>query len=627
MSDNVEDLYLKGFMAYSSKDHGAAKAYWEKVLSIDPNHEKAKQGLSDLAGGGAASAKPKKRTSKEVLNDIKQLYAAKKFSEALELCDKLVQKHPNNKDLQGLYRKIEARCEVVPAQQDPADVAAAQTTRQITDAVEASVGESEASAPTDSGAEVERLVQQGVSLYEIQDYESAIKVWERALELDPSNRIVQDYINNVKALAEPESEAVPAPASPARKLGKEELVAIYNEAMGLFKEHHYQAAIEKWNIILEVHPNHKETLVCIERANTALNRDSGHQALLNEARQELSAGNYSEVERIVTQLSAEAPGLDGLGQLRDAVEDRKKQITEIRSLELEDNAGAGEEVAETNATDDEITRYFTPEASEGKAEEARQVSRVVRPVKESKPVNKLLFVGLPLFLIVAGVGGYFGYDFYKKQKDLDTHAAAFTGLTREVAWGSVQQKAEDFLDYGSDFRDEGDFLMAAYAYQRAKEIGQSSYDNLKSIAPSVITLEQNEELVSLRDTMEQAERELLTIQTKIKVMEISPQEMDLAEGEFKRGYLKEGGERLLAILTNDIDNTSLRDRVGDIQSKLAFAKLADGETDEALQLFKRALVLSSGYDLTRRHIEVIQRWYQAKISAEEKDQWFFFFSS
>lgn len=622
MSDNVEDLYLKGFMAYSSKDHSAAKKYWEQVLEMDPNHEKAKQGLSELSGG-AAAAKPKKRTSKEVLNEIKQLYAAKKFPEALKLCEKLVQKHPKNADLQGLYKKIEARCQAAPAQPSPADVSAARTTRQLTDDAEASMSEG-----GDKSVNVERLIQQGVSLYEIQDYESAVRIWEQALQAEPGNRIVQDYINNVKPLIEsdsPDSDPAPQAASPAKKLGKEDLVRIYNEAMALFKESQFSAAIEKWNLILEVHPNHKETLVCVERANAALNRESELLAQLEEARDLLSAGKHAEVESILGKISAESPNLEGLDQVRSALDQRKKQITEIRSLELEDSGGNDEEEVETSATDDEITRYFTPEASDGKVEEARQVSRVVRPAKESKPKNKLLLVGLPLLLIVLGVGGYLGFEKYQKLRDVETHAAAFTGLTHEIAWDSIQQKAADFLGYGNDFRDEGDFLMAAYAYQRAQDVGKPRFEELNKRAPSQLSLEQGEEKDRLKETLDQASSEYLAVQPKITVLEVSAQEMDLAEAEFKRGYVKEGSDRLLAVLSNDIDNTNLKDRLGEVLSKLAFTKLAESETDEALQLFRRSLVLSSAYDLPRRHIEVIQRWYHAKITDEEKDQWFFFF--
>ena len=83
--------------------------------------------------------------------------------------------------------------------------------------------------------------------------------------------------------------------------------------------------------------------------------------------------------------------------------------------------------------------------------------------------------------------------------------------------------------------------------------------------------------------------------------------------------------RLTALLSSQRDNEDLRTLLGETQQKLAFKRLADGDLDGGLEAFKKAQVLLPGYDMARRHHEVIQRYYQGKISAEEKDQWFFFF--
>ena len=44
-AEDIEILYLKGVEAYRWEDFATAIYYWEKVLELDPNHEKAKRGI------------------------------------------------------------------------------------------------------------------------------------------------------------------------------------------------------------------------------------------------------------------------------------------------------------------------------------------------------------------------------------------------------------------------------------------------------------------------------------------------------------------------------------------------------------------------------------------------------
>ncbi len=643
MSENVEDLYLKGFMAFSAKNHDAAKAYWEKVLSLDPNHAKARKGLTDLKGGGR-----KTHSSKEVLQEIKRLYGAKKFQESLSLCSRLLKKHPNNKDLQGLYRKIEGRVRQQQGQPSAAVEREAKSTRELSDGAEATVEEGDKG--TDSAVDVAMLVKNGVSLYEIQDYESAIQCWKKALQLDPENRLAKDYIENVSSLIdEPVAEEVIAPApvappsrsadpSPPKQVqstpagpslggtgparpGKDDLILIYNEAMALYKEQRYEQALEKWNHIIRFHPSHKETRQCIEKTKVALEKQKKFLEQLEQATEELAAGRHIEAERIQTKLSIEAPNLEGLDHLRQAIEERQRQITEIRSLEIEENEDLDADTGATSASDDEITRYFTPEAK-GKTTSARQVSRVVQPKKQKKS-NKILLVGVPLILIMV-VGGYFGYDYYKKSTQTGNQAN-ITPIVRSVDWNSIQQKAEDFLTLGNDFRDEGVDLLASYAYSRVEVIVVPRLVELEQMNNPILAFEIQDEIQSLIEIRDQAQAEHKISKTRITPREHGSQAEELADAELKRNRWEEGSERLYAILSNDPDNDRVREKLARAQQKLAFNKLADNELDEALQLFRRTTALMAGHETSRRHMEVIQRFFHGIITTEEKDQWFFFF--
>ena len=647
MSENVEDLYLKGFMAFSSKDYKAAKAYYEQVLAQEPEHQKAREGLAQVevaAGGGGGDAPKRKKSSKEVLREIKQLYSEKKFQESLNLCQKLLAKHPNNADLQGLYARIEGRLKQQKGAAAPPP--AEKSTQQFAqDADTAVSGEEGSASEGNQTAEVEKLIQRGVSLYEIQDYENAIASWKKALAIDPSNRIAQDYISNVEPLVgdggDDDQEAVAPPQAEDKKPGKDDMVRIYNEAMGLYKASRFEDAIEKWNYILKWHPTHKETLHCLEKARAAMSQsgggsvevaadegvaapsaDSKYTDLLHEAREELTHGRHMEAERILTRLSIEAPGLEGLEELQHALEERQRQITEIRSLEIEAD---DEEEDHTTATDDEITRYFTPETD--KSHEARQVSRVERPAEAKSKGSKLgLLVGV---VVIAGLatGGWFGLKYYQQQQAMKNEAPVYSFLVREVTWNSAQQKAEDFLNFGNDFRDEGEPLLAAYAYARVEDIVQPRLQILTAGGPDAPDFEVEDEVNRLQEIKAEAAAEYTKAVAGIEKVDTEPNGMDLAEAEIRRGRLEDACERMYNMLSGDMDNMAVRDKLGETLEKQALALVAENRLEDARLLFGRVATLKSAFEIPRRHEEVIQHYFHSRITSDEKDQWFYFFTN
>jgi len=653
MSNNVEDLYLKGFMAFSSKNYSSAKAYWEQVIKIDANHEKAKKGLTDLQNQG----KSKKRSSKEVFQEIKRLHGEKKYAEALRLCELLLKKHPNNTDLQGLRTKLMARAqqggapEAAPASKQ--EVPASKSTIFIADAAAASLvqqppPETAAASSEDVSIQVEKFIQKGVGLYEIQDFQSAIDTWKKALELDPDNRIARDYIENVQSLLEPnQASDVPAPtaapeaAAPAggegkrveEKPSKERLIQIYNEAMDLFKQAQYQEAMEKWNFILTFHPNHKETLQCIERTRDMMPESHKQNDELAKAQALLAEGKTAEADRIATRLVINAPDLEGLDELQDAImeQQQNERVESVSSLEVDDSGGGiikptpavPEALESHSASDAELTSFFTEDKKT--TQKARRVAKVVKATKEKKPVNKFLVVGLPLILLILGVGGYFGRDFYKKQLKAENEETRLS-IPRDVHWNSAEQHAVDLETFAGEFLDLGDSLMAFIAYQRVTEICNPRLDELDKSSDGATSLEVREEIRRLNEILLKA-REKLTVIGEIEPLETSDKDLDRAQIEMNKGQYADAIDRLYALLSRDIESIRLRDLLGEANRKLAFQHLNDANLDDAFQSFKRATVLQSGNDLISHHTEVINRYYQGKITDEDKNQWFFFFEN
>lgn len=622
MNDNIEDLYLKGFMAFSAKKYGEAKAHWEGVLAQDPNHEKARQGLADIK-----SKTGRKRTSKEILQEIKAYYAAKQYPEALKLCEVLIKKYPSNQDLVGLYRKIANR--IQQTSDTPSGNNDFENTIYFTKKAEEfvdNVADSENSAAAESAPavptqdQISQLIQRGVAEYEAGTLTKALSTWQEALHLDPDNRIARDYIANVKAVISKKS-APPAPKAKPARPSKEKLLEAYNQGLKFYQNKEFDHALDRWNFILKYHPNHKETLQCLEKTKVALAKKNQQLERLEQGRKELADGNHVAAQSIVMQLAIEAPDLEGLGQLKESIEERQRQINEIRSMEIE-----AEETRESSfsPTDDEITQYFTPE-TEGGTSGARQVSRVIVPKKDKKPLNKLLVFGLPLVLIGLGVGGYFGWDYYQHQVQA-AKTDTFIMPAVEINWHSDWQRVEDFLVMGNDFVNEGDFLLASLAFQRVQKLVNDRLSKLEVVDPTDLPYDEKSELTRLSEIRGQVVDQLREATAKIaKPDNTASKSSDTVEADIRKERYAEAEKSLRNALLADQGDQSARTKYGDLEERLAFERLKKNEIHEALTFFRRASVLKPAYETARQHVEVIQRYFNGRITAIDKDQWFFFF--
>lgn len=630
MSVQSDDLYLKGVMAYNVQDYKAASAYWEQTLAKDPEHAKAKQGLERIQQ--LTAAKPK-RSSKDVFQDIKKLYSEKKFTEALKLTELLLKKHPENTDLQSLREKLEAR---VKPSAKPATVDAKRSTMVIAAAAELSVSD----GPEQLSAQVERLIQDGVSLYEIQDYQQAIAVWQKALALDPNNRIARDYVQNVSALLDSDDEAeeqAPEPEPQAaneasNKPSREQMLEVYNQAMGHFKARRFTQALELWNQILAYYPNHAETLQCIEKTRNLMQKEQGFQDQLDTVRKQIASGQLAEAESMLTRLSIEAPHLAGMDEARAALEGARtssQRIETVKTLEPQTPAAArqsmagplGEEREHHSATDEEITSFFEPTQ---KAQAGPRKVVAAAPVKKKKQtqVNVFLWFGIVVGVGLLAVAGYFGYDYYKKQLTIKNVAPVFVA---EVEWSSDERIAEDFLNFGNDFEDESDFLLAMFAYQRTENVASRRIAALRKVEGEH-TPEWDRDMAWMTERLGKAKARLRDVQRKIRGSQVDAGVIDLARTALRREEYEDAAERLRGVLMSDPSNERARDMMGQAYERLAFKKMADGDVSGASNYFKCAAVLSTAFDMPRRHMEVIQRFFAGDIRKEDKDQWFFFFN-
>lgn len=120
--------------------------------------------------------------------------------------------------------------------------------------------------------DIERLLRDGCTLFDMGQSQDALKKWEQILELEPGHPLAIEYIKDAKkdlgldtALDAPapppeslqESEPAPAPALPQRDLS-ERIHQLLRDGTQLYDMGMAEEACLKWEQILALYPDHKD---------------------------------------------------------------------------------------------------------------------------------------------------------------------------------------------------------------------------------------------------------------------------------------------------------------------------------------------------------------------------------
>src|SRR3989338_2620022 len=146
------------------------------------------------------------------------------------------------------------------------------------------------STSTDSDTDIEDYLSVALSLYEDGDYTGAIHEFLKAKEKYPKNSEILKYINlsyykqgisdfekgeYKKALQmflnlKPDFEKVSDYIKKAREALKKTVNDCYKNGLKLFREQKLTQAIEQWNMVIEIEPEHKKAKEYIEKAKNLL---------------------------------------------------------------------------------------------------------------------------------------------------------------------------------------------------------------------------------------------------------------------------------------------------------------------------------------------------------------------
>jgi len=113
---------------------------------------------------------------------------------------------------------------------------------------------------------LQESIQQGIMLYDIGNYEQALKIFETVLEEDPKNQFIQQYYR--RAQLETMADTEPMDPETERK---------YLQGVEMFLLGKYRDAILMWEEIIKEHPYNKKVLEAINGAQERIKRQESQQ--------------------------------------------------------------------------------------------------------------------------------------------------------------------------------------------------------------------------------------------------------------------------------------------------------------------------------------------------------------
>jgi tetratricopeptide (TPR) repeat protein len=134
----IEEIFQRGLQQFDANDFSRALNSFEEVLSLDPNYEAAKQKKQDVMA---------KISVAQMIERGKGFYQQNQFLKAMEVFSQVLEQDPGNAASQKYIEDCQKQLEL----------------------------------------QVDKFFNQGMDYYAAEDYREAIKMWDRALQINPNH--------------------------------------------------------------------------------------------------------------------------------------------------------------------------------------------------------------------------------------------------------------------------------------------------------------------------------------------------------------------------------------------------------------------------------------------------------
>jgi len=446
--------------------------------------------------------------------------------------------------------------------------------------------------------DVNYLIKQGVSLYEIGDFENALKSWEKALNLDPSNPILDDYIKNCKnELGIETIQKTPATPKAANNNQEPE------------KKKHFSK--EELNRIISI-------------ARTG-EIDRAKQLLSSLEKNNLNENEINEASFYIKNLEEEFYVNKTLAKAEELIENHQseKTIKILKSLldKFPENEKADEllKLAQKRLEFDLI--HSTEKTIELQLEEQPRVRPTsVRPprpqsstrkqIKKKQISPKLILIASSIIVIcLLGVVGFNYFSSKQKAKKI------FNSLMAKIVTSHKNKSSEipkinknkekrikeNFQKILKDARlmyNNGNYLFSYYLYIQAESYGKISENDFSYF---------------------QAAKD--RISTKINIRQI----LKKADRKFKKKKYEEAIDYYYQLLSTNPDNIKFKKKLLTcyVQAGIKYAIKGDCQTPKVF--FDYALILEPSDSFIPKHLLTIERCINGIISKNQVKNWFTFF--
>jgi len=248
--DRIVRHYKLAAEYYRENDLIAANEEFKKILGIDSEHKGAKKYLAKI------EAKLEKAIREGGAYYIRGMafYEQGQYVSAINQWEKVLELNPTHKGARANIKKAQEKL----AQMRKAEKALARKR-----------------AVRSKESRIAGHYKKGYRLYKDGKMKAAIGEFEKVLKLDPKHKEAQEYLAKAhEQLTYPKRPLPREEVTPGRKstVDTAEVTRHYNQGLIEYANGHIKRAIEEWELVLKLDPNHIKALKSLIRAKEELKR-------------------------------------------------------------------------------------------------------------------------------------------------------------------------------------------------------------------------------------------------------------------------------------------------------------------------------------------------------------------
>ena len=465
--------------------------------------------------------------------------------------------------------------------------------------------------------DINALIQKGVSLYEVGDIENALIVWEKALQLQPDNEFLNEYINNAKRelgiensdkeiqreFTEQQEEnkenfsenTPPVEAEPQIEKDEPEIIFDENELSGELKR---AIAIARSGDV--------------ERAKIMLNN-----LLQNN---QIEETQYLNAMKFVSKIENEV-GLSIIkNKIKNMIEDKEydaalEYLKKNKNKLQPEEANKIEQIILQKKQEESISQSLELELEEEKPTQKINVNQIKKTEQKNnkktttkltpkkKKTNLLMYFKTSFFfllLIIILIVVIF-YGFKVIQSNIQTQESTFDIQTFELQQ-MEQQKNNLFKKYikeAKNYFDLGEYLFAYYTFLHAERYGKLNEQQISFLSKARRLMKQ--EAINKR------------------------KELKLAKRYLKKDNCEKAIPHLKNILSENPEDLQTKEKLFECYKKIAIKYALNNNVLKAKTYFNYALVLNRNDNEIPKHLKVLDRYLKGRLNQKLLTQWFYFY--